>query len=337
MLFSIIIPVYNVEKYLRESIDSVLIQDEKDLEIILVDDGSTDSSGKICDEYQSDYPEIIRVIHKSNEGLLLTRRRGIKEAKGEWIIHLDSDDYMMPGVLTAVHKAIVEYDSDLIIGKIAYGAEDGKSIDFYSKISFHDGQIFEEGNKIQLYKHFFLDGYISAICQKIARKDIVDVDADYSQWFRVSVAEDILQSMPILYNSKKCVYLDKVLLYYRHNAGSITKKKNADSYMKGIFSLLDVFGEERKYYKRLNIPDAMTSDIATKHFRQLCDQTKQICKTNEQRKKIKTFLLDLYNNETWRWLFRNSNKTTLGKFSKICYFLISRRLTELMVLFCRAL
>ena len=91
MLFSVCIPVYNTSKYLDECLASVLCQTEKDYEIVLVDDGSTDGSGALCDRYAARYPHI-RVIHKENEGLMMTRRRGFQEALGDYFICLDSDD-----------------------------------------------------------------------------------------------------------------------------------------------------------------------------------------------------------------------------------------------------
>lgn len=91
LFFSIIVPVYKVEQYLAECIESVLIQDFVDYEIILVDDGSPDNSPKLCDEYSDKYSNI-HVIHKNNEGLSAARNDGIKEAQGEYIIFLDSDD-----------------------------------------------------------------------------------------------------------------------------------------------------------------------------------------------------------------------------------------------------
>lgn len=92
MTFSIIIPIYNVEKYLRQCIDSVLAENFLDCEIILVNDGSPDGCGKICDEYANKYSHI-KVIHKHNGGLSDARNAGIKEAKGDYLIFLDSDDY----------------------------------------------------------------------------------------------------------------------------------------------------------------------------------------------------------------------------------------------------
>lgn len=92
MTFSIIIPIYNVEKYLRQCIDSVLAENFLDCEIILVNDGSPDGCGEICDEYANKYSHI-KVIHKHNGGLSDARNAGIKEAKGDYLIFLDSDDY----------------------------------------------------------------------------------------------------------------------------------------------------------------------------------------------------------------------------------------------------
>ena len=93
MLISIIVPVYNVENYLKECIDSILRQEFRDYEIILVDDGSKDDSGKICDEYGKKY-SFISVIHKKNGGLSDARNFGLKIAKGEYILFIDSDDYI---------------------------------------------------------------------------------------------------------------------------------------------------------------------------------------------------------------------------------------------------
>ena len=102
ILISIIIPVYNVEKYLKRCVDSILIQDKNDIEIILVDDGATDKSGEICDVYKEEYFSIIKVIHKANEGLSSARNVGLELAKGEYVFFLDSDD--------CVHARFLEFN-----------------------------------------------------------------------------------------------------------------------------------------------------------------------------------------------------------------------------------
>lgn len=100
MKFSIIVPVYNVEKYLRKCIDSILQQEYTEFEVILVDDGSSDRSGQICDEYAA-VCEKVNVLHKKNGGLSSARNAGIDKAKGEYLIFIDSDDWIVKGSLNA--------------------------------------------------------------------------------------------------------------------------------------------------------------------------------------------------------------------------------------------
>ena len=112
---SVIIPVYNVEKYLERCIDSVLRQTFEAYEILLIDDGATDASGMICDEYASKYANIT-VIHKANKGLSDARNVGIDKAKGEYIYFLDSDDYIIPKCLEILYSNIKECDAELSCG-----------------------------------------------------------------------------------------------------------------------------------------------------------------------------------------------------------------------------
>ena len=113
-LISIIIPVYNVEKYLRRCIDSVLGQTYDKLEIILVDDGSTDNSGRICDEYREKDQRII-VIHKENGGLSEARNFGIEKRSGEYISFVDSDDWIEGDYVELLYRSIIENNADMAI------------------------------------------------------------------------------------------------------------------------------------------------------------------------------------------------------------------------------
>ena len=107
MLFSVIVPIYNIEKYIRRCIDSVLLQSFTDFELILVDDGSPDRCGAICDEYAKK-DERIKVIHKENGGLVSARQAGIKVASGDYIFHLDGDDAVLPDALESAYKIICD-------------------------------------------------------------------------------------------------------------------------------------------------------------------------------------------------------------------------------------
>ena len=120
--FSIIIPVYNVEKYLGECIDSVLGQTFKDYEIILCDDGSTDGSGKICDFYRDSCSNgTVRVLHDINAGAAIARNRGIDAARGEYILFLDSDDFYIENTfLQMLSDKISEEKPDVLLFGIYY-------------------------------------------------------------------------------------------------------------------------------------------------------------------------------------------------------------------------
>ena len=111
---SIIVPVYKAEAYLHRCVDSILAQTFTDFELLLIDDGSPDRSGEICDEYaQKD--SRIRVIHKENGGVSSARQRGLDEAVGEYTIHVDSDDWVEPNMLEELYKKAKQDDADIVI------------------------------------------------------------------------------------------------------------------------------------------------------------------------------------------------------------------------------
>lgn len=124
---SVIIPVYKVEKYLRKCVDSVLAQTYTNLEIILVDDGSPDRCGEICDEYAR-IDSRIKVIHKENGGLSDARNAGIEAATGEYIAFVDSDDYISPYMYEKLYNAIIKADADMSICNFLYVDESGNEI-----------------------------------------------------------------------------------------------------------------------------------------------------------------------------------------------------------------
>lgn len=143
-LISVIIPVYNVEEYLRECVDSVLCQTYRNFEIILVDDGSTDSSGEICDEYL-EKDDRITVIHQKNGGLSAARNSGLSEAEGKYVYFLDSDDYIADNLL----ETLVEIDE-----------KDNSDIVFFDAVSFADTDDFEVSqNYIRKNKYKTDNGY----------------------------------------------------------------------------------------------------------------------------------------------------------------------------------
>jgi glycosyltransferase involved in cell wall biosynthesis len=340
MFFSVLIPVYNVEKYLITCIESVLSQDEKDYEIVLVDDGSTDSSGKICDEYAEKYSSVIRVIHKENEGLLLTRRRAIKEAQGDYFVHLDSDDYLLPNALSDIKQALIKNSADMAIIKITYG-QLNKNDEFVSRLPFSDGQIFEADNKKLLYRQQLLGGFMTSLVQKIAHRSIVNIDSDYDRYRGiVSNAEDHLQSLPLLYNCKKAVFLDKAYYYYRYNGQSITKKVSLDNLLKGIISVKTVFQQETEYYEKYSFSNIEISIVSAKHInsigRRLFEAFSAV-DNKQDKEKLLNFSKQLSKDDFVKTLWKKSDKNIVSKTVKIGFRLIYLRQIRLFYSFIKYL
>ena len=224
MLFSIIIPVYNVETYLDECLHSILSQATEfkgECEVLLIDDGSTDRSGKICDEYLEKYPEIIRVFHNTNHGLLWTRRFGFKQVQGDYVINCDSDDLLENEALERLNSVVKKYKyPDIVIYN--HNSYDGKN----KTIAFKD--IFTTGQDCVVEKEAVLKEYLSrhsivSVCGKMVKRTCIDVNRDYADFGRISTGEDTLQSIEFFSNAKTFVYLNQVIYDYRCGSGMTGK------------------------------------------------------------------------------------------------------------------
>ena len=134
VLLSVVVPVYNVEHYLKKCVDSICHQTYRNLEIILVDDGSTDCSGSLCDEFATSDSRI-RVIHKSNGGLSDARNAGMELASGEWWMFVDSDDYIAPDTAETLLLAAVENHCEIAVCNMMRIYEDGKQEPFYCPVT----------------------------------------------------------------------------------------------------------------------------------------------------------------------------------------------------------
>ena len=113
--FSLIVPVYRIEEYLPKCIDSVLAQTCQDFELLLIDDGSPDGCGKICDDYAARHPDRIRAVHQPNGGAGAARNHGIRLSHGEYLLFVDGDDYLSPDFLAALTEVIEKTPADLVL------------------------------------------------------------------------------------------------------------------------------------------------------------------------------------------------------------------------------
>lgn len=230
---SIVIPVYNLERYLKKCLDSVIIQNSEEVEILLLDDGSTDGSGQICDEYARRYDNI-KVYHKENEGLSATRNLGIRRAEGEYILFLDGDDFLTPN---AVRNIINELKSglraDVLIGRyISYSSSTG----IMEECGYHlDKQVVEGAVKEKLFREL-LSGktYDWYACLNIVRKGYIVENAIF---FKEGVCfEDAMWTPEVLFHAERAAYLDTPFYVYRQNReGSITASVDENTYMDKLY------------------------------------------------------------------------------------------------------
>lgn len=207
---SVIIPIYNVEKFLKQGIDSVLKQTYTNLEIILVDDGSKDSSPAICDEY-SKLDNRIKVIHKENGGLSTARNSGLDIATGKYIMFLDADDTFEPNSCEVLYKEIEKRDADFVTGNYIHMTYDGVKwenplfdTNMYDnfKLSINDYQ-----------KSFFVMN--SVVWNKIFKRDFIE--KHNLRFIPRALAEDAIFSTYCYVHSDNAYYINDVVYNYRQN------------------------------------------------------------------------------------------------------------------------
>ncbi|MGN0493209.1 MAG: glycosyltransferase [Acutalibacteraceae bacterium] len=244
---SVIVPVYNVEKYLKKCIQSILAQDFSEYEIILVDDGSTDESGKICDEYSLKYSQI-KVIHQKNKGLGGARNRGIEEACGNYLLFIDSDDSIKENMLSYLYNTAIDNDSDLVLFGMDYIDEDGKLIE--TKRPSNSGiRNIDSDERADI---FSVDPYT---CNKLFKRDIFiknNIRYPEQMWY-----EDLCVAPKIMLCADKVTVTDKVFYNYLQRKNSIMHVKDTDrnsDMLEVVSDILDFYREKGafdKYYQQL--------------------------------------------------------------------------------------
>ena len=227
--FFIVTPVYKAQEFLGACIDSVLGQTDPDFQLILVDDGSPDDSGTICDEYAA-RDSRIHVIHQKNGGCVAARRAGIRYAlaqgkPGDFLLSLDSDDSFRPNTLETVRAAISREDCDLVF----FGMDNVSGGKVVHKFEVWRAFLGTVTDKRQLYKIVFGDGWYNPLCRKAVALELFDAD-EHPEWYRIGLGEDLIQSIPLYQRCRKVTFLPDVLYNYTVNYASITNSVRYDNY-----------------------------------------------------------------------------------------------------------
>ena len=211
-LISVIVPVYNVEKYLKRCVDSLLSQNFDSFELILIDDGSEDSSGKICDEYKNIDKRII-VIHQENKGLAEARNTGIewslKNSNTEWITFIDSDDWVHKDYLKVLYETAIKNNVNLSICNCL------KTSDFSVNIENTKNSV-----KIFSAEDFWCFRQYGSACTKLYKKsDLNDI-----RFPKGLLYEDVFVTYRLIFKQNKIAYIEDPLYFYYARPESITHK-----------------------------------------------------------------------------------------------------------------
>lgn len=279
MLFSVILPVYNVERYLEQCVDSILAQTFGDYEIILVDDGSTDGSPQLCDAL-AERDSRIRVIHKPNGGASDSRNVGAADAQGEYIIYIDSDDFVL---------------TDDFLQKVADKAADSPDMIFYKYAKYFDA----DGKLAPCQFSYETAAEATTYAEQIRR--LVEADAFYGMaWIRAIkrcvvldndiafevgiTGEDMDWNYYVVYYSRSIRFIDEEFIAYRQRSGSVTssfKLKNLTDFIYVLEKWANrireddsddawkhaLYGSLAKYYSNLYVVYARLQDKNKKQYK----------------------------------------------------------------------
>lgn len=235
-LITVVVPIYKVEQYLDECIDSILKQSYSNLEIILVDDGSPDRCGKICDGYAG-RDSRIKVVHQENKGLSGARNSATDIAIGEYITYIDSDDWISDCMIEELYKELVSNNAEISCGGFESFFEDGTTVS-----NSHKGNTYVYTREEALDRFLFNDYMTPCVCGKLYKREL---------WNNIrcpegKLFEDQFTTYKLIDLSEKIVFVTKPMYHYRKRNGSI----GHSNFDKKTYQLYDAIHEEYDYINK---------------------------------------------------------------------------------------
>lgn len=242
-MISIIVPIYKVEKYIRQCVESILAQTYTDIEVVLVDDGSPDNCPAICDEFAKN-DKRVKAVHKKNGGLMSARQAGLRAACGEYVGFVDGDDWIEPDMYENFAKAIERYEPDMALCEFYFSDSDRDELssqnlsrEYYSK-----SQLEKEIYPTMLFKDRFYSFGVNPCCwSKVFKKELLEKNL-YKVTPKIKIGEDAAFTYPCLLDAESLAYVDKTLYHYRINPKSMTKSYDPN-YEKTILIPYDILKE----------------------------------------------------------------------------------------------
>lgn len=245
-IISIIVPIYNVEQFLHCCIDSILAQTFTDWELLLIDDGSPDRSGDICDEYAKKDTRI-RVFHKENGGVSSARNLGLDNAQGEWVTFIDADDYILPDFIKGLYKPIEDGECVDFVHGGCCNVKNGEIVSvnqsYDNYIGDNPGYVFRMFRGLTVSKLFSLENVNHSVDGRPLRFDE-----------KMKIAEDMAFTMDYLFSVKRYAFVEETGYCYRvDNMSSATKAKRNVKYEIELHSFRHLYKSTISYINRYNI------------------------------------------------------------------------------------
>lgn len=302
-LYSIIIPVYNVERYLKRCLDSVMEQSYRNIEIILVDDGSNDSSGSMCDDYAKIDNRII-VVHKQNAGLGMARNTGIENSKGDYLLFVDSDDYISKDLIKDCDAELSRNQYDIVCfdyaefenGRINYSNYSGVKSEFY------DDDVVNIFLSEMIYNKENRKRYHDSAWNKLYSKELINRTNFRFVSEREFISEDYYSNLILFYGVKSVLNLPKVYYFYCYNGTSLTRSFDEKRFKKNIFQ----YNQSIRKCNELGYPNNIKKAIAFQTFGSFIGAMKQLVNNKKMsfKKKINE-IKNVVNDPDCSTLFRD--------------------------------
>ena len=291
---SIIVPVYQVEKYIRQCVDSILAQTFTDFELILVDDGSKDQSGQICDEYAR-IDERVKVIHKENGGLSDARNKGMDQINGNYFMFVDSDDYIAPTMIECLYKSIMNNNADIAVCNFLYFFENDRKKDFSTNIK---SEILTGREIFYNRKNERNFGIWTVVWNKLYKRETCGkVRFRFGKYH-----EDEFWANDIYQMNIRVVTIPECLYYYRQRGDSIMGKKSIER----DFDIIEAFHERIYIYLQEEEYSEQAYKVLIYSLEHLEESKKLITNEDERKKYIRAEkrTLDIVNQLKQRTLTR---------------------------------
>lgn len=292
---SFIIPVYNAEKTLCNAVNSILQQDNGCIEIILVNDGSTDNSPQICDELQRQYP-IVTTIHQKNQGSLAARMTGASVAKGQYYLFVDADDVVMDGGIEHICQDVHD-DADLYLYDYVMESVGGKTAKTIQIMSDLQRRSFDAQTRVEISR-VFMNGMMNTVCATAIRRICYERIKNFEFPANIKNGEDRLQKMQLLIVAEKIVYVPYAFYYYKWVSGS-----QGNNLRQGVFSekiyedFVSVWSIERNNYAKLGFAQAEAIYYDCKKLNRVCGLLEQSFLQSEDCKAVLALIQNIAEDE----------------------------------------